>query len=514
VSTAFEYLLYFLTAALFATFSYLSRGVFGIEHLLSTWQVSLGHIPCVDFFEHHGPLQYYLFAPVYSCGGYKLFSVWLILINSSIVVLLIYYFTSLCELTIRTRILFATTIVWLWTILLGSTFMPEPYITLFVILSYQAFVKINSHKRYLFGFGVLLSLIMLIKFTAFFFMLFSLLLYCIFNFKTDTKIVTFSNVLYFLMGSILPILPFIAIYHDNFKELIYWNFTYNLEVAAPLGRYWPPSPFSLLFLILVVNISILSTILMNRSNGNNYCKVTFPIISSTCLLLLAYPRYDDSHLLPAIVGCITGIVFFFREGIHLSIIHSINCSIITYKTYILKVIASLIVSHILFLVGYSIVSFSKLTYRMFWPSPGSYYHAEFPNNSLEYIENKEQCNYVYIYPADGSNLLMNVSLPKSKSIGFLYPNWSWTFTNEIQNMILEELISKQVDCVLIPSNYSKDVLRSKVIEKYISNNYSMKGEVVWNVYSFKTLLPFAFVTDYGKNYLSYKYSLFRLNTAK
>ena len=34
-----------------------------VEHLHSTWLVSLGKVPYKDFFQHHNPLMWYIFAP-------------------------------------------------------------------------------------------------------------------------------------------------------------------------------------------------------------------------------------------------------------------------------------------------------------------------------------------------------------------------------------------------------------------------------------------------------------------
>ena len=44
-----------------------------IEHLHSTWLVFSGKIPYIDFFQHHNPLLWYLFAPLAGYLAYDLF---------------------------------------------------------------------------------------------------------------------------------------------------------------------------------------------------------------------------------------------------------------------------------------------------------------------------------------------------------------------------------------------------------------------------------------------------------
>ena len=43
-----------------------------VEHLHSAWLVYQGKIPYVDFFQHHNPLLWYLFAPLLGAFSYDI----------------------------------------------------------------------------------------------------------------------------------------------------------------------------------------------------------------------------------------------------------------------------------------------------------------------------------------------------------------------------------------------------------------------------------------------------------
>ena len=43
-----------------------------VEHLHSAWLVFQGQVPYKDFFQHHNPLMWYLFAPLIGVFAYEL----------------------------------------------------------------------------------------------------------------------------------------------------------------------------------------------------------------------------------------------------------------------------------------------------------------------------------------------------------------------------------------------------------------------------------------------------------
>ncbi|MFA6194139.1 MAG: hypothetical protein WC719_00135 [Patescibacteria group bacterium] len=509
-----EYLAYFLAATFAAYFFYLSKGIHGWEHLLSTWQVFSGLTPFIDFFEHHGPLQYYLFAPLFYLGGYNFFPFWMIIINSLICVLFIRYFFWNFSFGIRGRLILAAVLIWLWTVMFGGVFLPEPYVACLVILIYLFFSKIRAEAQsrtnniYLAIFGILFGALFLIKFNAFVLLSFGLCLYCLFNFKKERSLINLKNISLFAAGMIAPLLPFLFIYHDKLRQVAYLMFTYNFGVVSRLARAWPPQPFSLFFLILSVDIIVLSAIFFNKENREKYYKLTFPILSSLCLLLMSYPLYGNFHLLPAMVGFLTGILLFFKEKIY----RRFAVQVSDYKKYVASALVLLVISYVFLTFANFVFSLGKETYRIFWVRPEEFYHSDFAPGAAAYIEEQERCEYVYVYPADQYNLPMYIELPDVKRIRFAYPNWNWTFTEDMQEMIVAELEDKRVDCLLVADKPMETTLHSQIIEDYVRDNYSKVGEVTWRIYSFKNLLPFKFITDYKKNGQDFTYSLFKINS--
>ncbi len=375
----------------------------------------------------------------------------------------------------------------------------------FVILSYLSFLKIKSNNKYLIIFGLALGSLFLIKFNACLLISFGFFLYCLFNFKKEIALFNLKNFLYFIFGLALPLGPFIIIYRAHFSELIYWLFTYNFTEVLPIARFWPPYQFSLFFLILIFNILVLSLIFFYRQNYEKYYRLTFPVISSTCLLLVAYPLYGDFHLLPALPGFLTGLIWFFKKEIYDSVF---NC-LVNHKKYIFRLSLGLIFFYLLLAASYSFFCLAKETLRIFWSRSGDYYYTGFSAGSVAYLTNKEKCNYLYVYPANQSNQMMYLEMPTAKRIKFVYPNWNWTFAEKMQGLILAELIDKKVDCILVADEPSEYTLHSQMIEKYIGKNYLAQGKIIWQVYRFKSLLPFKFITDYKKNNQNISYSLLK-----
>ena len=73
-----------------------------VEHLHSAWLVWQGKVPYIDFFQHHNPLMWYLFAPVLGLFAYdivvfdvvRIISTLLLFLNLYIVAKIIHKFAS------------------------------------------------------------------------------------------------------------------------------------------------------------------------------------------------------------------------------------------------------------------------------------------------------------------------------------------------------------------------------------------------------------------------------------
>ncbi|MFZ2310921.1 MAG: glycosyltransferase family 39 protein [Patescibacteria group bacterium] len=467
----------------------------------------MGNIPYVDFFEHHGPLQYYLFSIFFYIGSYKLFPLWLILINSSIVVFIVYYIFSVVKFKTVKRIMISSAFILIWTFLCGGSFLPESYVSLLIVIIYFLFKNIENNRRYLMLFGFFVGLVFLIKFNAFVLVLFSIFFYYMFNLRRERSLIKIKNFLYFTISMMIPIVSLLILYYRNFTELVYWMLKYNFNIVAPLFRNWPPPMFSLFFLILIFNIFILCLIFLNKQNKEKFYKISFPVLMSTFLILLSYPLYGDSHLLVAVVGFFVAILLFFKERLY-NIINFNNFTNISWPIKIIIFATSFLIVILICTVSFSL---TKKGFRLFWPAPESFYSADFDEKTVSYIEDEKKCNYVYVYPAEGSNILMYLSFKKTKNIKFLYPNFIFTFTEKMQNMILSELIEKKVDCILFKSEISKKSLRSKIIERYLLENYSRHGEIIWREYRMNNLLPFNFITRQKINITNSEYFLLKRN---
>ena len=252
-----EYLSYFLILLYGGIFFYFSRGLYGQEHLLSIAQTSEGLLPFINFFEHHGPLLYFLFAPLYELFGLDYFPYVVILINSLGATFIIYYLLSLFDLKSWQRYLTALLFIIFWISLAGSSLMPEPYIFFLLILIFRIIQK-TKPANYILA-GLITGLIFLIKPNAAALLIISILIWQIFISIKDIKLI-FKNGALIFSGILISLLPFILIYHSSLAGVYNWLFVYNSEIVLSLGKIWPPNTLSLFYLMLIGNLSALIVI--------------------------------------------------------------------------------------------------------------------------------------------------------------------------------------------------------------------------------------------------------------
>jgi len=455
-----EYSIYLIALFWSGLFYFFSRGIYGSEHLLSTAQAAQGLIPFVDFFEHHGPLQYFIFAPLYNLGGLDIFPFWLIVVNALGALFIINYIFSLFDFKAYQRHLVSLSFIFFWIILDGFAFVPEPSIAILLAIIYCVLKKV--HTLNLFIAGLFLGLIFLIKPNAFVLLFFALIIWQIYIHHTNIKSVIKNSAL-LLAGAVTALMPFIIIYRQNLGEVYYWLFQYNSTVVLELGKIWPPNISSLFFLILITNIASLILIISDIK----YTRYFLPVISSVILIFISYPRYGDYHLLPALIGFLIGNLLIIQTS--RTILHNQRR---LYKTALILLGVVLIYMSTIYIVNDALPTLSHLS------SQSEYYQLDFSATSQQIIKEKINCKSIYIYP---SASLLYLRLPNLQKSKFLYPTWEWTSTEDMQRKILEDVRLKKIDCYILNANNNID---NSIIKDYIQQNFIKREKITYQAYRF------------------------------
>lgn len=445
---------------------YFARGIFGLEHLLSVDLVSRGLLPFIDFFEHHGPLLYHLFAPTYKLIGLEYFPIFIIALNTLGAWLMLQYIIKQFSLNTWTRIILSLAFIALFLQLDGYGFMPEVYISIILIFIYQLLEKNNNYKTIAAGF--LAGLIMAIKWNAFILLLPALFLWQ--ATKTNNKLSSaFKNSWLFLSGLLVSLLPFFFFYGKNLDSVYQWLFVYNRETVLPLAKIWPPPLFSFFSIFLLIILSALAVALRYKK----YNKLILPLSASFFLLLLNYPRFGVGHLLPSLIGFLIAAIVLAKESQLLLKIKSRPLKLIVIGTL------STVAIFIIFSSGKSIAS----NFSAFNKHPESY-NGDWTDASKQMLAIENTCSYVYI---QDSQPLLYLRLPQFRPGYFNYPDFPWTINQEMIKKIEDDIKEKNIDCFIV----KKDQPLLGVITD-LSKDYQEPQEIIWQSYYY--IPPFTWLT--------------------
>ena len=123
-----------------------------VEHLHSAWLVSQGKVPYIDFFQHHNPLLWYIFAPLARFFAYDLILFDVVRVVSTLVM----FITLLLTAQIIRRFICISTYAGLlgiaavfpsYIIMSGQDFRPDNYMVLFFMLGLYEFFAYLEQKR-------------------------------------------------------------------------------------------------------------------------------------------------------------------------------------------------------------------------------------------------------------------------------------------------------------------------------------------------------------------------------
>ncbi|MBP3687846.1 MAG: glycosyltransferase family 39 protein [Alphaproteobacteria bacterium] len=213
-----------------------------VEHIHSAWLVFQGKIPYVDFFQHHNPLLWYLFAPLVGGMAYDLAVFDVVRIISTLVMFLTLFMAALIIKRFVSGswyagLLTVASVFPSYVILSGQDFRPDNYMVcsfMFGLYWFFAYLEDKKTKRLVLSF--------LAMFISFLFMQKSIFFLAVFGATVVYLLYTKEIVLQdFLKALILPLIGavlFVAwlVYHDMLSH--YWlsNFIFNLYIPDVYGN--------------------------------------------------------------------------------------------------------------------------------------------------------------------------------------------------------------------------------------------------------------------------------------
>lgn len=140
-------------AAFWVLFNHQPKTGDDVEHLHSAWLIFQGKVPYVDFFQHHNPLLWYLFAPLVGYFAYELVIFDIVRIISTLVMFLTLY---LAGLTIKRFVVSGSWYVILlviasafpsYVVFSGQDFRPDNYMIFSFILGQFWFLGYLKEKK-------------------------------------------------------------------------------------------------------------------------------------------------------------------------------------------------------------------------------------------------------------------------------------------------------------------------------------------------------------------------------
>ncbi len=207
-----------------------------VEHLHSAWLVFQGYVPYQDFFQHHNPLLWYLFAPLVGLFAYDLTIFDLVREISTLVMFLTLFVAALTvkKFIIKSwyaGLLAAASVFPSFVVFSGQDFRPDNYmVCAFMLGLYYFFSYLSEHKtkQLVFSFLWMLASFLFMQKSIFFLIIFA----AVVLYQLYIKNIPLTD---FLKAVALPLVGAVLffgwlMYHGMVER--YWlsNFIFNLYI--------------------------------------------------------------------------------------------------------------------------------------------------------------------------------------------------------------------------------------------------------------------------------------------
>jgi len=286
-----------------------------IESINSAWLIHIGHIPYVDFFQHHQPLLWYALQPCFLFGtSHAIFLSKLILLVTGFLMIFIVHKISK-EMGLDGNL--AVMLLLANGIFMYRAFDIKPDVAgvFFAILSIYFSIKFaklrNKNELYFSGFFAVISFLFSLK-LIFFFIFNSL--FIVFVCTTNKKNVAsaLSTIMHYILVILAVILVFIVFFIPNasiyYKSLFVFNSAVNGLHIPELSLLLTPATQNHLYSTILLNgLLILTTVLIiiyNIINNKNVIILYLSFLAIFYIILWFFSATMSMYnlLIPVIVS--------------------------------------------------------------------------------------------------------------------------------------------------------------------------------------------------------------------
>ena len=287
---------------------YVSGGIYfdSVEHIYASWLISDGKQPYKDFFEHHNPLLWYLFAPVtkFFYRDIMIFYVARAMALAGNFACMYMVYKIVLSIYDKRSAVFAILMLFIfpmWGDIL--TFRPDVFMSLFFLLSVFWNIKYLDYakRRYL-----LLSYCSLVISFAFlqkvaFLGIGFVLANCCLVIKNKIKIKDFFIAGFSALALLLLMISFLW-YEGILAEWWHYNFIYNMQLKTYYRTYESGMPHFLKFFTLLVGLAVIRFYRIS----DKILLILLPWCMMTISLLMFFPHtqyvYNFIYLSAIILG--------------------------------------------------------------------------------------------------------------------------------------------------------------------------------------------------------------------
>lgn len=290
-----------------------------IEHLNASWIIWQGNIPYKDFFQHHNPLLWYIFAPFVALlidnpNIFMIFNIISIAISCLIIFIQAKIFIQNKVGSIPTLFMVAINIS-SYSIMLASDYRPDLFMHLFIFLGLYFLFEYRDNKR-------LYNLVycFLCFFISFMFTQKALFLFVVPGIYILIELVKKKiKINHFLYSLILPFLLFFAficyLYSVDVLK-VYWisNFYFNTFIPEIFyeSRVVFPSLEFIEFYIFIP-LGLISSIYFIFKKGTYIEKIySFMFIEESILRLFYFSSFLHYVVLWLMLGTMLTVLFFYK----------------------------------------------------------------------------------------------------------------------------------------------------------------------------------------------------------
>lgn len=275
-----------------------------VEHIHSAWLIACGKVPYRDFFQHHNPLVWYLFAPFM-----RLFTSQLAVIDAAHIIgliagaVMLFIIYKLCTRFFSSRFAAIVSLITIcppYYYIYCFNFNPDTFMALFFALGLYYLFSYLDKNRFFFLAAAFFSFFLAFMFTQkILIVLGQLGIICLYIFyRRKTPL---GDIGYALLLPVVGIMLFFVYLYSEGALKLYWlsNYVFN----AKMQSYYGNNQISVIdwkVLIFAASVSLLSITLYLKSSSS-YFKIIAFLFVTELLMRCFYFSIAPYYMLPLMI---------------------------------------------------------------------------------------------------------------------------------------------------------------------------------------------------------------------